>query len=127
MKCIAAVARAAKAPFVIEPIDVPEPTEGDQLLWLRRDQRSGRGFAARQDDQGRTGDRHGLAAVIRAFRTFAPRRPGDEDQAKRLRVLAAELGARTVLVTSGEFGGMAANDGPVPVLAHAAQLIREAP
>jgi pyruvate/2-oxoglutarate dehydrogenase complex dihydrolipoamide dehydrogenase (E3) component len=41
---------------------------------------------------------------------------------------AAELGARTVLVTSGEFGGMAANDGPVPVrvLAHAARLIREA-
>jgi pyruvate/2-oxoglutarate dehydrogenase complex dihydrolipoamide dehydrogenase (E3) component len=41
---------------------------------------------------------------------------------------AAELGARTVLVTSGEFGGMAANDGPVPVrvLAHAARLLREA-
>src|SRR2546421_9856474 len=41
---------------------------------------------------------------------------------------AAELGARTVLVTSGKFGGMAANDGPVPVrvLAHAARLIREA-
>src|SRR5260221_14149626 len=41
---------------------------------------------------------------------------------------AAELGARTVLVTSGEFGGMAANDGPVPVrvLAHAAYLLREA-
>src|SRR5947209_8596453 len=41
---------------------------------------------------------------------------------------AADLGARTVLVTSGEFGGMAANDGPVPVrtLAHAARLIREA-
>ncbi len=41
---------------------------------------------------------------------------------------AAELGARTVLVTSGEFGGMAANDGPVPVrvLAQAARLIREA-
>src|SRR6476660_8837407 len=41
---------------------------------------------------------------------------------------AAELGARTVLLTSGEFGGMAANDGPVPVrvLAHAARLIREA-
>jgi dihydrolipoamide dehydrogenase len=40
---------------------------------------------------------------------------------------AAELGARTVLVTSGEFGGMAANDGPVPVraLAHAARLIRD--
>ena len=40
---------------------------------------------------------------------------------------AAELGARTVLVTSGEFGGMAANDGPVPVrvLAQAARLIRE--
>jgi dihydrolipoamide dehydrogenase len=41
---------------------------------------------------------------------------------------AADLGARTVLVASGEFGGMAANDGPVPVrtLAHAARLIREA-
>lgn len=41
---------------------------------------------------------------------------------------AAELGARTVLVTSGEFGGMAANDGPVPVraLARAARLIRDA-
>src|SRR5438132_13444099 len=41
---------------------------------------------------------------------------------------AAELGARTVLVTRAEFGGMAANDGPVPVrtLAHAARLIREA-
>ena len=37
---------------------------------------------------------------------------------------AAELGARTALVTRGEFGGMAANDGPVPVrtLAHAARL-----
>ena len=41
---------------------------------------------------------------------------------------AAELGARTVLVTRGEFGGMAANDGPVPVrtLAYAARLLREA-
>src|SRR5438552_8336758 len=41
---------------------------------------------------------------------------------------AAELGARTILVTRAEFGGMAANDGPVPVrtLAHAARLIREA-
>jgi dihydrolipoamide dehydrogenase len=41
---------------------------------------------------------------------------------------AAELGARTVLVARGEFGGMAANDGPVPVrvLARAARLIREA-
>ena len=41
---------------------------------------------------------------------------------------AAELGARTVLLTSGEFGGMAANDGPVPVrgLAHAARLMRDA-
>src|ERR1700760_73284 len=46
----------------------------------------------------------------------------------RAALRAAELGARTVLVTSGEFGGMAANDGPVPVraLAHAARLIREA-
>ena len=41
---------------------------------------------------------------------------------------AADLGARTVLVTRAEFGGIAANDGPVPVrtLAHAARLIREA-
>lgn len=29
MKCIAAVARPAKAPFVIEPIDVPEPAEDE--------------------------------------------------------------------------------------------------
>src|SRR5436190_15138614 len=41
---------------------------------------------------------------------------------------AGDLGARTALVTDGEFGGMAANDGPVPVrtLAHAARLIRDA-
>ncbi|HEX4279162.1 MAG TPA: FAD-dependent oxidoreductase, partial [Solirubrobacteraceae bacterium] len=41
---------------------------------------------------------------------------------------AARLGARTALVTRDEFGGMAANDGPVPVrtLAYAARLIREA-
>jgi dihydrolipoamide dehydrogenase len=41
---------------------------------------------------------------------------------------AAELGARTTLVASGEFGGMAANDGPVPVrtLGHAGRLMREA-
>jgi len=41
---------------------------------------------------------------------------------------AADLGARTTLVTRADFGGMAANDGPVPVrtLAHAARLIREA-
>jgi pyruvate/2-oxoglutarate dehydrogenase complex dihydrolipoamide dehydrogenase (E3) component len=41
---------------------------------------------------------------------------------------AADLGARTMLVTRAEFGGMAANDGPVPVrtLAHAARLMREA-
>ena len=32
MKCIAAVARAAKAPFVIEPIDVPEPAEDEVLV-----------------------------------------------------------------------------------------------
>jgi dihydrolipoamide dehydrogenase len=40
---------------------------------------------------------------------------------------AADLGAKTALVTRDEFGGMAANDGPVPVrtLAHAARLIRE--
>lgn len=41
---------------------------------------------------------------------------------------AADLGARTALVTRAELGGMAANDGPVPVrtLAHAARLMREA-
>jgi pyruvate/2-oxoglutarate dehydrogenase complex dihydrolipoamide dehydrogenase (E3) component len=41
---------------------------------------------------------------------------------------AADMGARTTLVTRAEFGGMAANDGPVPVrtLAHAARLIRQA-
>ena len=41
---------------------------------------------------------------------------------------SADLGARTVLLTRDEFGGMAANDGPVPVrtLAHAARLIRDA-
>ena len=41
---------------------------------------------------------------------------------------AAELGANTTLLTRDEFGGMAANDGPVPVrtLAHAVRLIREA-
>src|SRR6185436_4318787 len=41
---------------------------------------------------------------------------------------AADLGARTAIVTRDAFGGMAANDGPVPVrtLAHAARLIREA-
>lgn len=41
---------------------------------------------------------------------------------------AADLGARTALITNDAFGGMAANDGPVPVraLAHAARLIRDA-
>src|SRR5664279_4838059 len=41
---------------------------------------------------------------------------------------AAELGAEATLITNGEFGGMAANDGPIPVrtLAHAARLIRDA-
>jgi dihydrolipoamide dehydrogenase len=41
---------------------------------------------------------------------------------------AADLGAHTTLVTRDHFGGMAANDGPVPVrtLAHAARLAREA-
>lgn len=40
----------------------------------------------------------------------------------------ADLGAKTALIARDEFGGMAANDGPVPVrtLAHAARLIREA-
>jgi dihydrolipoamide dehydrogenase len=41
---------------------------------------------------------------------------------------AADLGAKTVLITRDEFGGMAANDGPVPVrtLAHTARLMRDA-
>src|SRR5687768_7851813 len=41
---------------------------------------------------------------------------------------AGDLGARTALVTRDQFGGMAANDGPVPVrtLAHAARLMRDA-
>lgn len=41
---------------------------------------------------------------------------------------AARLGAKTALVTRDQLGGMAANDGPVPVrtLAQAARLIREA-
>jgi dihydrolipoamide dehydrogenase len=41
---------------------------------------------------------------------------------------AADLGAKTALVTRAAFGGMAANDGPIPVrtLAHAARLLREA-
>jgi pyruvate/2-oxoglutarate dehydrogenase complex dihydrolipoamide dehydrogenase (E3) component len=40
---------------------------------------------------------------------------------------AAELGAATTLITRDRFGGMAANDGPVPVrtLAHTARLMRE--
>jgi len=41
---------------------------------------------------------------------------------------AADLGARTQLVARAEFGGMAANDGPVLVrtLAHASRLMRDA-
>ena len=41
---------------------------------------------------------------------------------------AGDLGASTTLVTREEFGGMAADDGPVPVraLAHAARLVRDA-
>ena len=41
---------------------------------------------------------------------------------------AADLGATTTLVSRNAFGGMAANDGPVPVrtLAHAARLMRDA-
>jgi len=41
---------------------------------------------------------------------------------------SAELGAKTAIVTKEYVGGMAANDGPVPVrtLAHAARLVREA-
>jgi pyruvate/2-oxoglutarate dehydrogenase complex dihydrolipoamide dehydrogenase (E3) component len=41
---------------------------------------------------------------------------------------AGDLGAKTALITGGDFGGMAANEGPIPVrvLAHAARLAREA-
>jgi len=41
---------------------------------------------------------------------------------------AADLGAKTALITRGAFGGMSANEGPIPVrtLAHAARLAREA-
>ena len=41
---------------------------------------------------------------------------------------AGDLGAKTALITRGAFGGMSANDGPIPVrtLAHAARLAREA-
>ena len=41
---------------------------------------------------------------------------------------AADLGARVALVARTEFGGMATNDGPVPVrtLSQGARLIREA-
>src|SRR5215470_2846792 len=40
---------------------------------------------------------------------------------------AGDLGAKTALITRDEFGGMAANDGPVPVrtLAYAARLLRD--
>jgi dihydrolipoamide dehydrogenase len=50
--------------------------------------------------------------------------PAGMDAARR----AAELGANTALLTKDYLGGMAANDGPVPVrtLAHAARLVREA-
>src|SRR5436190_15814532 len=43
-------------------------------------------------------------------------------------IRSAELGAQTTLVTRGAFGGMAANDGPVPVrtLAYVARLMRDA-
>jgi dihydrolipoamide dehydrogenase len=41
---------------------------------------------------------------------------------------AGDLGARTALIARGALGGMAANDGPVPVrtLSHAARLLRDA-
>lgn len=41
---------------------------------------------------------------------------------------SGDLGAETTLLSSGALGGMAGNDGPVPVrtLAHAARLMREA-
>ena len=40
---------------------------------------------------------------------------------------AGDLGAKTAMITRGAFGGMAANEGPIPVrvLAHAARLARE--
>jgi dihydrolipoamide dehydrogenase len=43
-------------------------------------------------------------------------------------IRAAELGASTAIVTAAEFGGMAANDGPVPVraMAYAARLMHDA-
>jgi pyruvate/2-oxoglutarate dehydrogenase complex dihydrolipoamide dehydrogenase (E3) component len=43
-------------------------------------------------------------------------------------IRAAELGATAALVTRDAFGGMSANEGPIPVrtLAHAARLAREA-
>jgi dihydrolipoamide dehydrogenase len=43
-------------------------------------------------------------------------------------IRAADLGARTTLLTNAGFGGMAANEGPVPVrtLACAARLLRDA-
>ncbi len=43
-------------------------------------------------------------------------------------IRAATLGAKTTLITNGPFGGMAANDGPIPVrtLAYAARLARDA-
>jgi pyruvate/2-oxoglutarate dehydrogenase complex dihydrolipoamide dehydrogenase (E3) component len=43
-------------------------------------------------------------------------------------IRAADLGAKTALVTRDAFGGMSANEGPIPVrtLAHAARLAREA-
>ena len=43
-------------------------------------------------------------------------------------IRAGDLGAKTALITRDQFGGMAANDGPVPVrtLAYAARLLRDA-
>ena len=65
--------------------------------------------SARTDDHDVTVIGAGPAGVVAALR-------------------AARLGARTALVTRDELGGMAANDGPVPIrtLAHAARLMREA-
>ena len=76
------------------------------------------------------------AAAIRMIEVMASSRPepfdvvvvgaGPAGVVAALR--AARLGAKTALITRDQFGGMAANDGPVPVrtLAQAARLIREA-
>src|SRR5690349_21006972 len=82
---------------------------------------------------GRGDDGHGSARDDRAMAASPPRLfdvvvvgAGPAGVVAALR--AARLGASTALITRDQFGGMAANDGPVPVrtLAQAARLIREA-